>query len=100
MAQSVMTKKFFLFACLMSLGISCSADNWFNDPKFQKLLDQETESKAYAGNQVSLLIDGSETANRRKTNTATADLILIKTYEFWDDESGKDFLSQLLERAK
>lgn len=90
----------FSFLCFVSLVGGCWAENWFNNPEFQQLLDEQTESKAYSGNQVSLLIDGKETTERRKLNAATADLILIKTYEFWGDESGEDFLKQLLERAK
>lgn len=110
-----MTNRSFCFIRILTLFLSLSiiqkgdlqADSpshkthyWFNDPQFQAILDDHTHTKAHKGNRVTLLIDGAASFQLRKENTATADVILIKTFEFWDDETGREIVQWLIERAQ
>jgi len=79
---------------------SAPADYWFNRPEFQKLLDEQTHSKAYEKNQVKLLVNGAASYAQRKINIKSANVILIKTFEFLDDEIGNEIVDLLLEKAK
>ena len=63
-------------------------------------LDQITGSVAREGNHVELLIDGVESFSRRFENARTADLILVKTFVFTDDETGRAAAELLAARAR
>lgn len=90
-------RKILLLLLLMS---RVYGEHWFNNPDFQKELDEKTHSKAHVGNRVTLLINGIHSLERRLKNISTADAIFIKTLEFWDDNSGNEILNLLIERAK
>ncbi len=80
--------------------LKSEAGDWFNSPKFQSLLDQQTNSKAYDGNEVSLLVNGINSYERRFSNLAAADVVMIKVYNFRDDTTGQKVVDSLLERLE
>ena len=63
-------------------------------------LDETTNSKQRFGNRAELLVNGTTSFTRRYENAATADLILVKTYAFLDDETGRHVASILEDRAR
>ncbi len=81
-----------------SIASETSHVNWFNNPQLQTELDEQTQSKGYTGNKINLLINGVQSFAQRKANTAEADVILIKTLEFWDDEPSALALLQILKQ--
>ena len=63
-------------------------------------LDRVTGSVARAGNHVELLVDGQTSFAHRLAGARTAELILIKTFAFTDDETGRAVADLLIERAR
>ena len=63
-------------------------------------LDRITRTTARIGNRVELLIDGTTSFARRLENARDADVILVKTFAFTDDETGRAVADLLIERAK
>ncbi|MEO8553592.1 MAG: phosphatidylserine/phosphatidylglycerophosphate/cardiolipin synthase family protein [Kofleriaceae bacterium] len=63
-------------------------------------LDRATGSHERAGNRVELLIDGQASFARRFANARDAELILVKTFAFTDDETGRAAADLLIERAR
>jgi len=63
-------------------------------------LDRLTASVARPGNHVELLVDGQASFARRIANARTADVILVKTFAFTDDETGRGVADLLIERAQ
>ena len=63
-------------------------------------LDQVTGSVVRSGNHVELLVDGEASFARRIANARTADVILVKTFAFTDDETGRAIADLLIERAQ
>ncbi|HEY6035271.1 MAG TPA: phosphatidylserine/phosphatidylglycerophosphate/cardiolipin synthase family protein [Kofleriaceae bacterium] len=63
-------------------------------------LDRITGTTARIGNRVELLIDGATSFARRLANARDADVILVKTFAFTDDETGRAVADLLIERAK
>lgn len=57
-------------------------------------------TKSYAGNKITLLVNGVNSNEQRIKNIKEADTILIKTFEFRDDETGNDLIKLLAEKAK
>lgn len=74
--------------------------DWFDSAGVQSLLDQKTHSKASTGNKLTLLINGVTSNAQRKKNLVDADIILIKTFEFHDDETGNELIDLLLKKAQ
>ena len=63
-------------------------------------MDRVTGSIARDGNHVELLIDGQASFARRLASAKTADVILVKTFAFTDDETGRAVAAVLIERAR
>jgi cardiolipin synthase len=63
-------------------------------------LDRLTGSVARLGNRVELLVDGQTSFAHRLASARTAELILIKTFAFTDDETGRAVADLLVERAR
>jgi cardiolipin synthase len=63
-------------------------------------LDVRTRSEERAGNRVTLLVDGVEAFGRRVENSADADLILVKTFLWNNDEVGRATARMLADRAR
>jgi len=74
--------------------------HWFREKNFQKLLDEQTHSVARSGNQIKLLINGAHAFEQRIKNIQNADVIFIKTFEFWNDKSGSAILKLLTKKAR
>ncbi len=72
----------------------------YTSEKLAKRLDRRTESVSRSGNAVDLLVDGAEAYTRRFEMTRDADLVLVKTFIFTDDETGRAVAELLRERAK
>lgn len=70
------------------------------DPTLSRTLDRRTRSLARTGNAVDLLVNGKEAWERRLANSADADLILVKTFIFTDDATGRQVADLLRERAR
>lgn len=66
----------------------------------QRALDRKTESTERRGNAVTLLDDATAAWARRVENTRDADLVLIKTFIWSDDEVGRAAEALLVERAR
>jgi cardiolipin synthase A/B len=63
-------------------------------------LDEKTMSVERSGNAVELLVNGKASFARRFANAEGADLILVKTFIFTDDEVGREVAKVLSERAR
>ncbi|MBI5545482.1 MAG: phosphatidylserine/phosphatidylglycerophosphate/cardiolipin synthase family protein, partial [Deltaproteobacteria bacterium] len=74
------------------------AARWFGAKELQSQLDALTHSVARPSNQVELLVNGKESYTRRFQNIAEADLVLMKTYNFRDDETGHKMVEALGQR--
>jgi phosphatidylserine/phosphatidylglycerophosphate/cardiolipin synthase-like enzyme len=71
---------------------------WFDDPAFQRRLDRQTHSRAFRGNEVKLLVNGVNSYRQRQRNVAEADVVLLKTYNFREDATGRQMVSWLEDR--
>lgn len=72
----------------------------FDSPELTRRLDRRTHSLRRDDNAVELLVDGVESWARRLDNTKDADLILVKTFIYSDDEAGQAVSSLLRARAR
>jgi cardiolipin synthase len=63
-------------------------------------LDTLTDSVARRGNRVELLVDGVTSFAHRLANARDADVILVKTFAFGDDDTGREVAAMLRERAR
>jgi phosphatidylserine/phosphatidylglycerophosphate/cardiolipin synthase-like enzyme len=72
----------------------------FDAEKLERRLDRRTRSEATEGNAAALLVDGAEAWARRYENTKDADLVLVKTFIFTDDEAGRAAATLLRARAR
>jgi phosphatidylserine/phosphatidylglycerophosphate/cardiolipin synthase-like enzyme len=63
-------------------------------------LDHVTGTTTRLGNRVDLLIDGTTSFARRLANARDADVILVKTFAFTDDETGRAVADLLVERSR
>jgi len=63
-------------------------------------LDEKTLSVERTGNRVTLLVNGKESFAQRYFNADGADLILVKTFIFSDDETGRRVAALLSGRAR
>ena len=72
----------------------------FADPRLQANLDARTGSRVRDGNSAELLVNGKASFARRIANATGADLILVKTFIFADDEVGRRLAALLSERAR
>lgn len=107
-----MKRTLFLVLALLSgclpraMAPSSSADIPVEDcaawgaPGLEKRLDRLTGSRERAGNRAELLIDGVNAFARRYENSADAEFILVKTFIFYDDETGRAVAKLLSERAR
>ena len=68
--------------------------------RVDRRLNRRTDSQARSGNQATLLVDGVEAFERRFELSEEADLILVKTYIWTDDEIGRKAAELLAERAR
>ncbi len=82
-----------------SLAPAPSCDH-FDDPRLERRLDRRTRSVERSGNAATLLVDGVESFARRTQNAMTADLILVKTFIYTDDEAGRAVAGLLAARAR
>jgi cardiolipin synthase len=69
-------------------------------PKIVRHLDRSTRSEAHEGNAVRLLVNGATSWARRRELAAHADVILVKTFIWTDDEVGRAAAELLAERAR
>ncbi len=74
--------------------------SWFNDAHLQHQLDKLMHSHATRHNSGTLLINGGASFKQRKKNIESADVILLKSFEFHEDETGKAMIALLLQKAK
>ena len=81
----------------LSPADDCAA---FASPELNARLDRRTRSQRTDGNAVDLLVDGVESWARRVDNARDADLILVKTFIYSDDEAGQAVSSLLRARAR
>ncbi len=72
----------------------------FETPRIEAVLDAHTASRRIDGNAFRLLVNGSASFARRFENARNADLILVKTFIFSDDETGRAVADLLSERAR
>ena len=72
----------------------------WRDPKLIERLDKKTHSRMRGGNQVTLLINGSRSFARRVENAEDADLILVKTFIFSEDDTGWRLARLLARKAR
>ncbi len=63
-------------------------------------LDIATNSQVHSSNEVVPLFNGPEAWPARLQNIANASVILIKTFEFINDSTGRDMVARLRERAR
>ena len=68
-------------------------------PALERRLDRRTDSELRQGNAVELLVNGAESFPLRTRLAREADLILVKTFIFEDDEVGRQVATLLAERA-
>lgn len=66
----------------------------------ERRLDRRTDSRELSGNAALLLVDGAAAWARRLELTADADLVLVKTFLWNDDEVGRATARLLAERAR
>jgi phosphatidylserine/phosphatidylglycerophosphate/cardiolipin synthase-like enzyme len=72
----------------------------WDNPRLTRRLDVLTSSVEREGNRAELLIDGVSAFPRRYENSADAELIMVKTFIFYEDEAGQAIARLLSERAK
>jgi phosphatidylserine/phosphatidylglycerophosphate/cardiolipin synthase-like enzyme len=83
---------------------------WFSTPALQRMLDEQTNSTSSSGtgetfnevttgNQVTLLVNGVESYQRRYDNIAEADVVLLKTYNYRENEAGREIVRKLIDLA-
>ncbi|MBK7761673.1 MAG: phosphatidylserine/phosphatidylglycerophosphate/cardiolipin synthase family protein [Deltaproteobacteria bacterium] len=72
----------------------------WDNPRLTRRLDLLTSSVEREGNRAELLIDGVSAFPRRYENSADAELILVKTFIFYEDEAGHAIAKLLSERAQ
>lgn len=82
-----------------ALGILNDCAVW-DSAKLDRKLDRRTRSEELPGNAATLLVDGVESYARRAQNAMEADLILVKTFIFTDDEAGRAVANLLISRAQ
>lgn len=70
----------------------------FRSPALEQVLDDV--SVARDGNAVDLLINGVEAFERRYENTRDADVVLVKTFIYSDDEVGRRVSELLIDRVR
>lgn len=83
---------------LLAVSNASAEKGWFNDRAFQRKLDRHTKSRAYRGNEVKLLVNGVNSYSQRYKNIAQADVVLLKTYNFRDDATGRKMVRSLEQR--
>ncbi len=71
----------------------------YGNQEVKRTLDRLTHSTESAQNQVSLLVD-RKALDRRQSNARDAEVILAKTFQIIDDETGKHMARLLIERAR
>jgi phosphatidylserine/phosphatidylglycerophosphate/cardiolipin synthase-like enzyme len=71
----------------------------FGSEALERRIDQRTHSRLRDGNAAELLVDGRASWARRDANLATAELIVLKTFIFTDDEAGRAVAETLKARA-
>ncbi len=82
-----------------ALGQPDDCDAW-DDPGLRGTLDRRTHSAERSGNTSELLVNGDAAFTRRFEDAADADLVLVKTFIFADDEIGRATARLLAERAR
>jgi phosphatidylserine/phosphatidylglycerophosphate/cardiolipin synthase-like enzyme len=83
---------------ILVVGTARGEAGWFNDPAFQRKLDRRTNSRACGGNEIKLLVNGVRSYRQRRTNIANADVVLLKTYNFRQDATGRQVVRWLEDR--
>lgn len=73
---------------------------WFRSAALDAALDRTTSSRSVEGSAAELLINGVESQKRREENIRDADVVLLKTYNFRNDETGQRMRSQLMDRLR
>ncbi len=63
-------------------------------------LDRLTNSRKVGGNKLRLLVDGVQSFPQREANIREADVILVKTYNFRDDATGRRMVALLADKAR
>jgi cardiolipin synthase len=77
--------------------LDCDA---FDRVRLHRRIGLLTRSELRRGNAVSLLVNGEQSFDRRVENAREADVILVKTFIFSDDEVGQELAELLTERAR
>jgi cardiolipin synthase len=70
------------------------------DRRLNRRLNRRTSSRPRTGNQATLLVDGKKAFERRFALLEDAELVLVKTYIWTDDEVGRKAAEALAERAR
>ena len=72
----------------------------WDDPRLHAALDKRTHSREHQGNHAELLVNGDVAFTRRFENAHDADVVLVKTFIFSDDEIGRSTAELLMARAR
>lgn len=72
---------------------------WFEDPAYQRYLDELTNSDAQSGNYTNILINGPESYARREANIREADVVMAKYYQVDNDETSKRIVEEMKNTA-
>lgn len=72
----------------------------WDDPMLRARLDRVTDTVERDGHRVTLLENGDEAFQRRFDNAEDAELILVKSYIFTDDEIGREVVALLEHKAR
>jgi cardiolipin synthase A/B len=72
----------------------------WKDAATERDIDRRTRSHVREGNRVELLVDGVRAWQRRIENTSSAEVVLVKTFIWSDDEVGRATATMLEERAR
>jgi cardiolipin synthase len=87
-----------MLALLVSLALA--SDPCALSPRVSAQLDRRTASVARDGNAATLLVDGAASWPRRQALAASADVILVKTFIWTNDEIGRAAAQLLADRAR
>ncbi len=72
----------------------------WHDPALEQRLDRATDAVERPGHAVTLLENGEQAFRARFENAERADLILVKSYIFSDDEVGREVVALLEHKAR
>ncbi len=82
-----------------TLGTAEDCALW-QDARLQRHLDRVTHSRQRTGNAARLLVNGADAWQARRDNLVDAEVILVKTFIWADDATGRQLRDRLAARAR